>query len=152
MARGQRSYSEDEKASALALLDGNGGNVFRTARQLDMPRATLQEWRDGRGVNADVLTRRQGKKAELSARYESLVHDVLDVLTPAKLKDAGVRDLAVVVGVFTDKMLALDGESAPPAPPAPPVLTPEQQRRIEQLRAAREGCTAAGSDASKAAD
>jgi transposase-like protein len=139
VAKGQRSYSEDDKARALTLLDSNGGNVFRTAKQLGIPRATLQEWRDGRGVNAEVTTSRHQKKGELSARYESLVHEALDALTPAKLKKAGVRDLAVVVGVFTDKMLALDGE--PDAGPggASIVLTPEQQRRIERLRAVREG-------------
>ena len=139
MAKGQRAYTEEDKASALVLLDSNSGNVYRTARQLGMPRATLQEWRDGRGTGVDVTISRQVKKGELSARYESLVHEALDALTPAKLKKAGVRDLAVVVGVFTDKMLALEGE--PDAGPggASIVLTPEQQRRIERLRAVREG-------------
>lgn len=149
MAKDQRSYSEEDKASALTLLDSNGGNVFRTAKQLGIPRATLQEWRDGRGVNAEVTTSRHQKKGELSARYESLVHDVLDALTPAKLKRAGVRDLAMVAGVFTDKVLVLDGEAAP-GDSALPVLTPEQQRRIERLRAVRDGQVDSDSDNSKA--
>jgi transposase-like protein len=137
MAKGQRSYSEEDKAAALVLLDSNGGNVFRTARQLGMPRATLQEWRDGRGTNADVTTSRQVKKGELSARFESAVHELLDAVTPAKLRAASLRDLAWSLGVMTDKMLVLDGDAPLDGFPVP-LLTPEQQRRIERIRAVRD--------------
>lgn len=149
MTRVQRSYSEDDKASALALLDSNGGNVFRTAKQLGIPRTTLQEWRDGCGVNAEVTTSRQVKKGELSARYESAIHDALDALTPAKLKKAGVKDIATTIGIFTDKMLVLDGEGVPGSIPLP-TLTAEQQRRIERLRAVRDERAGGDSDDSAA--
>jgi transposase-like protein len=135
VARGQRSYTDADKASALALLDSNGGSVFRTAQQLGMPRKTLQEWRDGR-VSGDVATFRQIKKGELSARYESLLHELLDALTPAKLKAASLRDLAWSMGVLTDKMLVLDGDASPARFPNL-ALTLEQQRRLERVLADR---------------
>jgi transposase-like protein len=140
MAKCQRSYSEDDKASALALLDSNGGNVFRTAKLLNMPRATLQEWRDGRGINSEVTTSRQVKKGELSARYESAVHELLDALS-RKIARASLKDIAWAAGVFTDKMRALDGEVEPYPFAGLPPLTPEQQRRIERLRAVRDAAT-----------
>jgi hypothetical protein len=36
----RRSYSDEQKAVALAGLDANTGNVARTARQLGLPRTT----------------------------------------------------------------------------------------------------------------
>ena len=42
MAR--RSYSDAERAEALAVLDANAGNVERTARHLGLPRKTLEGW------------------------------------------------------------------------------------------------------------
>jgi 8-oxo-dGTP pyrophosphatase MutT (NUDIX family) len=43
----RRHYSDEERAEALAVLDANAGNLKRTARDLDIPRATLQEWAGG---------------------------------------------------------------------------------------------------------
>lgn len=148
MAKGQRAYTEEDKASALVALDANRGNVYRTALQLGVPRATLQEWRDGRGTNAEVTTSRQLKKGELSERFESVIHSLLDAV-PKKIAGASLKDLAWTLGVFTDKMLALDGEATPGGIP-PFALTPEQQRRIERLKTMREGLGEEGSEPSDA--
>lgn len=39
-------YTDEQVAQALAALELNGGNVKATARELNIPRATLQLWRD----------------------------------------------------------------------------------------------------------
>lgn len=44
VSREQRSYSAEEKGAALLALDMNNGFVKSTARQIDVPRGTLQHW------------------------------------------------------------------------------------------------------------
>ncbi len=41
---GQRSYSAEDRAEALAVVAANGGNVVHTANQLAIPRGTLETW------------------------------------------------------------------------------------------------------------
>jgi transposase-like protein len=72
MSKGKRSYSEDEKASALALLVMNGGNIKKTAEDLKMPQSTLREWRDGEHVNEAVTKKRDIKKESLAEVFENL--------------------------------------------------------------------------------
>ncbi len=43
---GRPVYTDKDKARAFALLETNGGNVKRTARDLGMPISTLRRWRD----------------------------------------------------------------------------------------------------------
>ncbi len=41
-----RTYTDTERAQALAVLDANHGNVARTARETQIPRSTIHLWRD----------------------------------------------------------------------------------------------------------
>jgi hypothetical protein len=58
----RRHYSDEDRAEALAVLDANAGNLKRTARDLGIPRATLQEWAGGR-VSAAVPELRHQERA-----------------------------------------------------------------------------------------
>ena len=49
-------YTDAQVAQALAALELNGGNVKRTARDLDIPRATLGMWRDKQAVMKMALS------------------------------------------------------------------------------------------------
>ncbi len=42
---GARTFTEEDKAQAIATLAANGGNIKRTARDLDVAPATLRRWR-----------------------------------------------------------------------------------------------------------
>ena len=44
----KRSYSDEQKASALAALAANGGNARLTAAQVGVPRTTLLKWAAGK--------------------------------------------------------------------------------------------------------
>lgn len=41
---GYKRYSDEQKAAALAALKSNGGNLFRTAHEIKIPLATLNNW------------------------------------------------------------------------------------------------------------
>ena len=109
---GKRTYSDTEKATALAMLDANGGNLSRTQRETSVPRSTLREWRDGRHHD-DVTNIRQEKRVELAGLLEEKVFAMLGGITKAKIQKTGVKDLMTAVGIGTDKILALRGQTQP---------------------------------------
>ncbi len=64
----RRVYSDEERATALAALDGNGGNRQRTARQLGIPRKTLATRASGavHPVVADLRHQKKTRTAKLT--------------------------------------------------------------------------------------
>ena len=108
----KRTYSDTERATALAVLDANRGNLSRTQREISVPRSTLREWRNGRHHD-EVTDIRRDKKAELAALFEEKVLAMLGGITEDKIESAGVKDLMIAAGIGVDKILALRGEDTP---------------------------------------
>jgi hypothetical protein len=102
--RRQRNYSDDEKASALVVLDFCKGNLSEASRRLEIPITTIKEWNDGR-VNEQVTESRNEKKADLANSLEELAFTLIGKISGSE-KVSGV-DLGIVV----DKMLLLRGEA-----------------------------------------
>lgn len=102
----RRSYSDEEKAEALAALAANGGDVSETARSLQIPRLTLQHWAQGRGVQPRVFQKEQEKREGLAERLEALAHRLVDVIDK-KADTATARDAATAMGIAVDKMRLL---------------------------------------------
>jgi hypothetical protein len=107
-----RRYSDDDRAKALAALAANGGNVNLTARELEIPEATLRSWHNGTS-HPEASQDFAAQKSELAARWLKVANVALDVLDKGG-EDLRVRDAATVAGIATDKMLLLRGD-APPA-------------------------------------
>ncbi len=112
MQMGKRTYSDTERATTLAVLDSNGVNLSRTQREVGVPRTTLREWRDGRHHD-DVTDIRQEKKAELADLLEEKVFAMLGGITADKIRETGIKDLWTGIGIGTDKILALRGQTQP---------------------------------------
>ena len=109
----KRTYSDNERATTLAVLDTNGGNLSKTSREAGVPIKTIANWRDGR-VHPDVERIRIGKREEIASKIESKAIDMLGGVTQAKIKKAGVKDLMTAVGIAVDKSLLLRGEAPDP--------------------------------------
>lgn len=105
----RRSFSDNDKAAALAALDANGGNVLRTAKQLNVPRSTLQEWANGR-VNHDVPELRQRKKEDLASRLVEIAHQLIDAI-PDKIYDANLQQVSTSLGIAVEKIQLLQGQA-----------------------------------------
>ena len=103
--KARRSYSDEQMAVALAGLDANAGNVARTARQLGLPRKTLDQWAKGR-VHPGVANLRHQKKEELADRLDVLAGRLVAAM-PSKIAGASLRELAVAVGILIDKLVLL---------------------------------------------
>ena len=107
----KRRYSDTERATTLAVLDSNGGNLSRTQREVGVPRTTLREWRDGRhhGEVADI---RQEKRLELADLFEQFIRDVFEYgLTEEKIKAASLKELMIAAGIAVDKLILLRGQT-----------------------------------------
>jgi transposase-like protein len=105
MAR--RRYSDDDRATALAALAANGGNLRRTARDLGIPRGTLEAWAKGT-AHPEAAENSAPKKEALAEILEGIVYNALGVL-PGKLASANARQLMTIAAVAVDKMLLLRG-------------------------------------------
>src|SRR6185369_2344931 len=97
-AKPKRQYSDEEKALALVALDFNGGNLHRTARELTIPRKTLAAWAAGRNQHPDVAKKRQLQGNDLADRLEEAIRNALASITPEKMREASLLQLARAVG------------------------------------------------------
>jgi len=143
------AYTLEQKVLALAALAANAGNFARTARQLDIPRSSLQRWAaqqktagadgqdrapktelPGRAPGTPLAELIERAKGDLADRFEDIARRLLEAL-PGKLADASLRDIAVALGIAIDKMLLLRGQ-----PDRSGSLTDAE--RVQRLRALAE--------------
>lgn len=103
----RRRYSDEERANALAALAANGGNVDRTARELGLPRKTLEHWAKG-DINPVVAELGQQKKVSLADRLEEVALALVAAM-PRKLANATLQQIAVSLGIAVEKMQLLRG-------------------------------------------
>jgi len=105
-----RQYTDDEVASALALLQANGGNAKRTALHLGISRTTLRQWAGkspvrGKQVGPDLVERHSERLADkldvLALRLVDKVAEGLDLVPMDSAAD--VRNLLVAGGITIEK-------------------------------------------------
>lgn len=109
----RREYSDDDRATGIALLQANSGNLSRTAKQLGVPRKTLAGWAtvaqdENQPAPVELLALRQQKKALLAGSFRDLAAEIAGVLR-TKLGSMSGRDLAIALGILTDKWQLLEG-------------------------------------------
>jgi transposase-like protein len=103
----RRTYSDDERAAALAALAANGGNVRRTARGLGIPRATLEHWARG-DRHPEAAEDGAPKKALLADLLEGHAYRLLELaMEPERLAGATTQQLMTAFGIAVDKMRLL---------------------------------------------
>jgi transposase-like protein len=104
----KRTYSDEEKAAALACYDACAGNMAEAARRSGVPRVTLLEWVRGR-VSDGVSDIRQQKRESLADVCERLAHKLAGV-ADKKAEDLSGKDAMVAAGIAIDKMQLLRGQ------------------------------------------
>lgn len=106
---GRARYSDEEKATALAALDANGGNIARTARALGIPDSTLRGWAGGRGVNEKIPQLRAQKKRDIAEGLREIAWLLIDAI-PDKINRGSLKDLFLGLGIAIDKLQLLEGK------------------------------------------
>lgn len=84
-------YSYDQKTAAIALYRANGGNLKRTATELNLPANTLRYWIET-GIDLRPL-----KDTSLTDKLDKLAHQCADQL-PDMLPSASVREVVGALG------------------------------------------------------
>jgi hypothetical protein len=105
----RRRWTDEDKATALAACEANDGNVLLTAKQLDIPKSTLYEWVNSRGVPETIPELRKEKKNQLADELETVAYQLTAALV-GKIDDASLQQTATSLGIVIDKMNRLRGE------------------------------------------
>jgi hypothetical protein len=106
----RRTYSTEDKATALLLLDLNRGNVKRAAQVAGIPRKTLAQWKDGKGVSAEVVSLHYARGSDLADRFEHFIHLMLDSISPQKIAEMTGLEAVKASAILVDKMQLLRGQ------------------------------------------
>lgn len=128
----KRSYSEAEKAGALAVLTGLGGNLKAASKRLGIPAATLANWRNGEHVNEDVTEKCAAKKESLADECERLAALILGTIDEETVYGAPLNYRTTAFGTLIDKMRLLREQPSPDAV----VLAGKSKEQIEAEAAA----------------
>lgn len=104
----KRSYTDAERASVLAMLKANGGNVARTSRATDVPETTVRTWAadtDRQNATADIGAQKTvDLAAAINAELEAIFGGV-----GVKRADASYKDQMTAAGILIDKLQLLTG-------------------------------------------
>lgn len=144
----RRQYSDEDKATALAALAANGGNVRKTSRDLGMPYDTLRSWAKGENINQGVVKLQPHKKKALADKLEDIAHKLAGAL-PEKIEEASLQQTATSLGIVVDKMQLLRGQPTNITDDAS-LTDDERAKRVASLldaaRARRDGQALDGED------
>lgn len=109
MARPRRRYTDDDRATALAVLDSNDGNLSRTSRETGIAASTIKRWVDDRAEDLSDL--RDQKREALSALWENVARAYLErALEPAVRDDSTGQAAITIAAIATDKLQLLRGQ------------------------------------------
>lgn len=103
----RRRYSDKERATALAALAANGGNVLRTARDTGIPRKTVELWakeQAGGTLMPDVAAECQEIKGDLASELEAWAWQLLNLnREPAEARKARYQERSNGIGIAIEK-------------------------------------------------
>lgn len=109
MSRKRRRYTDDDRATALAVLDSNGGNLSRTARETGIAVSTLQRWVADRAQDLSDL--RNQKRESLSELWENIARAyIARALDAAAVNETAAQSAVTVAAIATDKLQLLQGK------------------------------------------
>ncbi len=146
--RRHRGYPDDFKATVLAAIEANGGDVRKVADALNVPYTTVYEWwsrADADLVSSEIRRKRRG---DLLDGMEELAARVCGVFPDEYRANTNFQQLAVGLGVIVEKIMLLRQAGAPPAadPNAPArtavdltALTPAELESLVRIQAKLNG-------------
>jgi transposase-like protein len=111
MAR--REYTERDKATVFAFLEGNGGNIKRTARESNIPVSTVRDWKrewEAKGITEAMREVLPAVIEDIADAFESVRNEAL-LLLQARVKSGDITSsqLVATIGMLTDKLQMIRG-------------------------------------------
>ena len=111
-------WTEEQMAHSLVMLEAAGGNVSQVSRQTGIPRETVGQW--SRGVRRPAASRAAlaKRKADMQQERSLMAEEFLKLMRAGVLKAyellptaTSLRDVVLLMGLSTDKWIALTGGS-----------------------------------------
>lgn len=107
-----RTYTDIEKAQALAAFAACGNNASKAAKATGIPRKTISQWAAGTvGVKsiANLPSLTADAKIELADKLDGIAHALADAM-PSKIEKASLQQVAISMAVAIDKRALLRGQ------------------------------------------
>lgn len=108
-----RSHSKETKAVAIALLDTNKGNISQTARDMNLPEKTVNNWANGlNGANdPEVLALIPQAKELLKDDLWTTAYEANKRLRTLLLGATNLKEVALTLAIVIDKAVLISGET-----------------------------------------
>lgn len=104
-------YSEEQKAAALAAYKANDNNLSKTAREVGIPKGTLEYWARGADANPVPPELQTRKNTELVDDLKLLARALVKTaLAKAEAGDGNVQQVTTSLGIVLDKINMVLGE------------------------------------------
>jgi hypothetical protein len=108
-----RLHTDEEKATALAVLDAQGGNVYAAAKAAGVSESSLRAWSKGQnGITAEIEEMRQQRRFELADKLEDIAFLLAEAI-PDKIAKASLQSTMISVAIAIDKIDKLRGIAEP---------------------------------------
>ena len=107
MAR--KTYTDDERANALAVLKAEGGNVSRTSELTGVKRETISNWSRAAQPDTPIGQSVTKKTADLATLMEAEIRCVLGEGLDLARALASYKDRVTAAAILTDKVQLLRG-------------------------------------------
>ena len=104
----KRRYSDEQRAATVAAVAANGGNVQKTAKQLGIPKKTIEHWVK-QERHAEAAKNGQLKRGPLADQFLELAAKLVGI-ADAKADKLNAKDAVIAAGVAVDKARLLRGE------------------------------------------
>ena len=101
-----QDYSAARKAEVLALIEAEGGNVQQVARDTGIPHQTIRYWLTDESRYSEF---KNVKRVELTEKLDFTANLLVDSITPEKIADANLSQIATAAGIMVDKSQLLKG-------------------------------------------
>lgn len=127
----RRRYSDNEKASVLALVEFNSNldsPLTVTSKATQIADSTIDSWQTGRGVSEEAKAIAEQKKSDLAELCETFARKALEALVPQAGNITPREFTAIAIAI--DKMLLLRGHPTQITEHKSPA---EREKRIAEL-------------------
>ena len=114
-------YTDTERATALSVLDSNGGSSEKAAKETGFPRQTIDNWKRGE-VNREVPFLRLKAGDELIKTLRQKIDLLVYAIDGEKIAIAPLVGVTTALGTLIDTVHALETRNA---------ITPEQLEERE---------------------
>lgn len=102
-----KKYTEEDEQTAIAMYVANGGNMSRTANELEIPRTSLQSIIDRHPIATTIVTIH--KEKFIKTGWQLIFEALRELKKKTRIKDAATPELTRLVQIIFEKVSLAEG-------------------------------------------